>query len=594
MSCAVEALDLLQNLESGVVAHPVFFAGPNCQGNKWPNHNTPFNEGLISNDDLLSNVCSTANSTGINCPVPLIRSIIFPQSNSSAVTGIQIQFVANTIGVQNNQQVSTEPYIAEYGSTNIYSSNCSTNGICTDIGSTLNNEQFTWFSGETSGCENPGEEGGCSNSEIHTNRVIESKNNNCRLVPPSSQTIDPLIYWDTKEVSKNPSNKMLQTMVSCGSNLYPSFIGVDVRKYALNSNNVGVWDIATTNNSGSDGSDYNLAPVDICNPGLLGYPLWTPDIGNHMSLEKETIQSIYINPNNKQTGTLAIQGNGCLGTFTQAKNGEAGSVIKHQSDGDGGFCSNDVCGLCTVSSSDTSNGKWYNQCGSLSSPHVRGSVGKMQINYVDENKNIISWVQLQGLYCTNGVSVAGINVQRYGQGTFVCDEIMEEVCSNTATLTNSPSVLESCGCIIEQKRLETQFTGLDLPVQCFSTVCSLNNSDVYKTSDQIEGCSARLCTQTLQVNGSQLLARGFQEITCNGEVYNVAKVGEVEKVPLVSQPDVNAPSVTVGPILYIGLIILGVMIVLSIIWGIRRLNIMKRQKREEKQQIQDLLLQTIK
>jgi hypothetical protein len=142
--------------------------------------------------------------------------------------------------------------------------------------------------------------------------------------------------------------------------------------------------------------------------------------------------------------------------------------------------------------------------------------------------------------------------------------------------------------------LEAHFSGLDLPVQCFSPICSLDDDTVYKTASELDGCSAKLCTQTLSVNGSQLQARGFQEIICNGEIYNVPKTSTpLNAVAFVSQPDVNRSSVTVGPILYISLAILGLMAILCVIWGIRKSRISSRNKKKEKQQVQELLLETI-
>ena len=172
---------------------------------------------------------------------------------------------------------------------------------------------------------------------------------------------------------------------------------------------------------------------------------------------------------------------------------------------------------------------------------------------------------------------------------------MRQTCANTATLTLNSDTLASCQCILEEKRLRAQFAGIDLPIQCFTTVCNIENTDVYKTAEQVSGCSARICSQTLSVHGNDIMAQGFQQIICNGEVFTLNTFGAASPVPLVSQADQEAPpGPELGPVFYVAVALLVVMLVLMVVWGIRRFRAVRRIHKQQRQDIEMKLLQVIK
>ena len=112
-------------------------------------------------------------------------------------------------------------------------------------------------------------------------------------------------------------------------------------------------------------------------------------------------------------------------------------------------------------------------------------------NYQEEEtakfQEFTQWVtfeELQVEWCSNGLTVAGIPITRYTSGSFACDFIMREACSNTANLTVDPVFAMSCACVNEEKVLQARFAGINLPSQCFTTLCNIQDPKVYKLKSQ--------------------------------------------------------------------------------------------------------------
>ena len=221
---------------------------------------------------------------------------------------------------------------------------------------------------------------------------------------------------------------------------------------------------------------------------------------------------------------------------------------------------------------------------------IYGNVDKVSITFTGGN----DWTSQQVEYCTGRqLSLGGIPVNRYGNGTLACDPIMEQLCQNTAALTANPAYQKACTCILEQKRLDVQFDGLNLPVQCFTDVCAEDDPGVYKTTNQSQGCSARLCEQIVNINGSAIASEGFQSITCDGEKINISgPTTSVSTVPIVS-PDFGQSGINLGPTFFVALGLLILMVVLLVAWGIRQYVLNRRAKQIRKAQLVNVLDQTL-
>lgn len=199
-----------------------------------------------------------------------------------------------------------------------------------------------------------------------------------------------------------------------------------------------------------------------------------------------------------------------------------------------------------------------------------------------------SWSGWQFQYCSGqqNLQIGGINIERYGHGTPACDEIMPSMCSDTAFLSANPSLVPSCACITEQNRLQALFSSVDVPISCFSSACSQEgNPYVYQTATQTAGCSARLCSQFISVNGTALSANGFQTLTCNGDVYDVATIQvSVTGVPQLSIV-ATAPTPSLDSTFYVALGILILMVILLAMYSIR-VFVLRRRANSERRQLE--------
>lgn len=191
------------------------------------------------------------------------------------------------------------------------------------------------------------------------------------------------------------------------------------------------------------------------------------------------------------------------------------------------------------------------------------------------------------------VYLGGVQVTRYGNSTPACDPIMENLCSLSSELDANPALRKACFCILEQKKLERQFAGLDLPVQCFLSVCNDDDRGVYKTTSQATPCSARLCVQTLAINGSAIAAEGIQNLSCNNVVYNVSNVSvSPSQVPIVTPSD-NGDAIQLDTTFWIALGMLGLMLFLIIVYVIRRIVVSRAAKKATQLKVTRLLRQKL-
>lgn len=223
---------------------------------------------------------------------------------------------------------------------------------------------------------------------------------------------------------------------------------------------------------------------------------------------------------------------------------------------------------CIMNESESSGGCHCLDCNGIKS---EGTIEYVRIS------TATAWTTQQIKLCTGEevLSVEGIPIQRYGEGTAACDTLMAEVCSNTA-LMSDPDIALACTCISEQKQLNSYFSGLDLPVNCFTSVCSTDNPGVYRTSDQVDGCSAKLCQQIISVKGNYIMESGFSDLVCNGVQYNVSdtlskSVSELEvnkDIPN-NVSDIGVSGITLSTGFYVSLGLLGLCLILVIVWVLR-------------------------
>ncbi len=219
---------------------------------------------------------------------------------------------------------------------------------------------------------------------------------------------------------------------------------------------------------------------------------------------------------------------------------------------------------------------------------VNGTVQNVAFSYDNG-----TWSATQFNFCIGKPMVlANITIQRYGQSTPACDVIVPQFCQNSAFLLTNPLAAKACTCINEQKRIDLQFAGLDMPVQCFSDVCSNNDPSVYRTVSQSQGCSAKICSQIISINGTAISSQGQQTLTCNSVVYDLSSPDvSITPIPIVTVPDIPGPNLDVTFYLALGLMVC--MVILLVVWGIRQAVISRRNKKLETTEITTALEQVL-
>ncbi len=520
--CESGIAQIINDLESGIYPYPIFYSWPNCALQKWPQDLSAIPLAIYGADIDRTAVCAANNPTA--CPTPFWSSVVFPPN-------LRITFRPYKIDTQTGLPGPVFDKIAEFGLTHIFTRNYTSN-IITNLG--LPNV-WQWYS-----------------------ELCNGLPNNCNLTTtPSNCSI-------TDGIQHFAANGKLKTsMISCGNPLYPNFAGIRNDHYFADASFVDCANVAVI----SDPSDYCIKQ---------GFPAGDP-IASIELIAYQSVRSPIDNMVCPQTGTY-FQSCSCLANQDEATN----DIFGQEGDNCGVSSTNgrNVCGMCNLSFGPDKT------CACLGEPTLGGSIGTFTLNFADDNDNVITWDELQTIWCTTGLTIASIPIRRYSNGSPACDDLMRKVCSNTAELTANPALLLRCGCILEQKRLEAVFAGINLPSQCFTSVCSLSNDNVYRTRQQLEGCSARLCTQLLQVHGSNILAEGVQQVVCNGELFNLTSFSastDDTNVPFVSQVPANAyNAINLGPLFYISLVLLVIVLILVILWIVRGVRGKYLRQREER------------
>ncbi len=530
MACSSQISQIIDQLESGGMPTVTFFSSDDCAGGQWPQDSTFWSPLQYTLPISASQICPPGLSK-ILCPVPAVVSMVF-------APGLKIEFFGN------DTAVGTTTKVKEIGKTNFYSSDPTYANTAHIKNLSIYAGVLKWYSSQCNG-----------------------EPNNCNIdsgIPDNCVTKVDADNFDT-------DGKLLKSMISCNSQLWPSFIGINTLPY-IDGTPDAVW------------SQCNLIPDKPVPPDSDARIVLVQDFcaqNNMATIENVAYQSVRSIVDADDNCALApgfFQACACLATKNEAIATETRKF--YNSALNTGGCNPTRCGLCIVEDDAKGLSSHNYPCTCTDDANtVRGSVKEIIVSFATSDNKQATWEELQIEWCTSGVSVAGIPITRYTSGTPTCDALMTQACSNTANITSNPNLATQCQCVNEAKLLQAQFAGVDLPSQCFSTICNISGADVYKLKSQLTGCSARLCLQTLSIHGSSLLSQGFQEVICNGQIYNVSdNITPTGDVPFVSVvPPAPYGSFVLSPVFYIAMVILILLVILTILWIIRRIRNKKRE-----------------
>lgn len=541
--CLIQVASLIAGIEAGTQPGPVFYSGPDCNVSQFPAVGEAFVPSLINGTrlDLRAMTCKLeeggppspfreppradrdfppANTMSKKaCPLPAIRSMIIPD-------GLVVTFFAHTDAEAS--RIVADPGVIVLSNTN----EAAKKGIVrisTDFNTTLK-----WGSS-----------------------VPDEKTK--ALGGPCAKSTGDAWY--------NSEGKMLRSLLSCGTPFWPSLASV-----ILTGNESAPYALA------GDGTRYFRG-----NAGTFPRVIRT-------DLDQYNTGRIYCRSKYGNTSGCASFGNayparfGCAGrvpSFTYSTGDCLAIKSDVQGDGDApGDRANALCkpGPFSEDAKDfppPSDFRCY--CGTNRA--INGSAKDITVAY-----EAGSWEAQQFLFCTSSkpMTLGGVRIRRYGQGTPACDAIVPNLCANSAFVSTVANAVKACTCVNEEIRLRNQFSGLNMPVQCFSAACSTNSPGVYRTAAQLENCSARICRQIIYISGSQISAEGYQSLLCNGQVYSVEKA----LLPIPTDGDSNQvvtgpTDLTLGPEFYIALGLLLFMVIILIVFAVRRFVVSRRAKQEE-------------
>jgi hypothetical protein len=521
---------MIDELESGGKPYPIFFAGKDCANGQFPIDNTFFDETRYGNIIPGSTICPSFNKA--LCPVPMIGSMTFPPN-------LKITFFAN----DTHSGISTR--VQEIGRTNFYSSDPSYTLTAHIPDLFTGGGILTWYSSQCNG-----EKNGCT---------VASTPANC-----NTPTIQPF------DSDVSTPGRLLKSMISCNSTLWPSFIAINAAPF-INGAPGAIWDACRALPNKPDNSTQTNSFQDLCVQN------------SSATIENSAYQTQWsVRDNDQNCGTQNLNfPQACSIIANQGEASSSGTNKSYNVDTGVGDCGPNYCGNCSLGTGGGGLLANLPCVGTEGLTYVLGSTKEIQVDFVNDANQVMTWEELQVLWCSKGVSIAGIPITRYTNGSPSCDAIMINSCTNTANLTINPDFDLQCTCVLENITLQARFSDLNLPSQCFSSICNIaNNTDVYKLHSQMSGCNARLCSQILSIHGSSLFLGSDQSIICNGTVYHVTDVPTVSSVPLVSvvQPAYASYNV-VTPVFFISLGILLMLFVVSLLWGIRAIRSKSREKK---------------
>jgi hypothetical protein len=531
---------MIDELESGGKPYPLFFAGVDCSSGQWPIDTTFFDQTKYGSLIQAATICP--NSSKLICPVPITVSMAFGPN-------LRIKYFAN------DTSSGVASRIQELGETNFYTSDPTFANSAHISNMVTHAGVLTWYSkqcnGEPNGCTQLGQPANCKT--------------------PTTQPFD-------SDVST--PGRLLKSMISCNSTLWPSFTGINTLPFIDGTPDAN-WSLCRTLPNAPDPSTLPPAFQDYCIQG------------NSATIEKLQYQTQWFDAAGpcQVTSSTFFQACSCLATQTEAKDSETSKEYNLFLPPTGS-CGNNYCGTCVATFTHEDQDKVILPCVCTEDvTTVKGSVKQIQVDFVNDDNKVINWEELQVLWCTKGVSIANIPITRYSSGSPTCDSVMIAACSNTASLTVDLNLTEQCTCVNENKVLQARFSSIDIPSQCFSSVCNIaNNTDVYKLHSQLSGCNARLCEQTLSIHGSFIFTGSSQTVICNGQIYSITDVPNVSPVPLISvvQPVYGQYNIAT-PTFFIVLGVLVMLVIVCILWGVRTIRSKTRDKKIAQEQFESKL-----
>jgi len=538
-NCSLQMAVLADALEAGSQPWPIFFAGQDCNVSQWPSageplqpslYGNPFNargQACLKENGNPDDVVSTTNGGKsfletipiFSCPIPVIFSMIIP--NDMKVTFYTSAVTSSSVG----------KYVRDPGQLTLATSS-NNNILYVPPIDDASQSTYKWQSSK----DNTG--------------VCQQDNGTSPNYPDQFNGYDHNArpFFDVNTLQMTQSNQ------SCGYAFWPTLTSVQWSGTELLRNPNGLaWALVGRD---VDWADY-AHPGYYCKTIQNGTRRLTPGGQASGNARRAGGCTCYEVTDGTDLNITGYQTADCMLGETGAAPDGADDVI----------CKSRDCSVVC-------------RCNDLNR-QANGSVQNIKIEYTDSN----NWDEQRFLYCIGRqkLSIGGIPIQRYGNGTVACDDIVPQFCANTAFLIANDFAEKACACINEQARLELQFQGLDLPVQCFSDVCSNADPQVYKTGNQLKGCSARLCVQILTINGSAIADEGFQTLTCDGVVYNVNnQTTNTTPVP-VSTSTPGGPGL--GIVFYVALGLLVFVVILLVIFFVRRFVIQKRKQNRQNQLI---------
>ena len=124
---------------------------------------------------------------------------------------------------------------------------------------------------------------------------------------------------------------------------------------------------------------------------------------------------------------------------------------------------------------------------------------------------------------TTNVTFGGLQIPGYEPGSAICDSVMTEFCTDSASLQNIPGMQDVCACIlddIDAQREMGVYTKTQIPTHCRSQSCSGGANGVYKTRAHLQDCSTKLCTQSVSTSAVNTVLDITQVMDCNTQSNN--------------------------------------------------------------------------
>jgi hypothetical protein len=541
--CALQVASQIEALEAGAQPYPVFFAGSNCNSSQYPSAGQPIPPSLYATTlNLRTLACRQGTDAQGNGGTPA-ESINYSNNGNLNISGCPLPVIQSMIipdGIQLTFQAPSN-----------------TLGIVYDPGALVFNKSV-------------------GTNNIYT--VDLSPSTQVRLGSTlSGKFADTGCKSDNSGGAWSGNGLMKRSFVSCGQPFWPS-----LTSGALTGN--ANQPVQISGNTWVKGADYGGHNGQIS--AFCQSPYGPSGGASSFETAKDTNETC-------QGGQqIAYTTGDCL-----LYSNEPYAFDNSQKAGLHSSNEYRPPALCTqwigfnIDSFTFDGGKCHCQNGRA----LNGSVENARIDFTGGS----SWQTLQFRYCSakDTFSLGGIRIQRYGNGTPACDEIVPGLCANTAFLSANPWAVSACGCMTEQNRLVAMFAGVDVPVACFSNLCADGVAGVYQSSGQSQGCSARLCSQFISVNGSSISAQGIQTMTCNGSLYSVSSASTVDigETPTVGVSVLATDSSTIGfdSSFYIALGLLVLMMLLLGLYGVRRLVEHRRESARQRGDETELLQQAL-